>query len=774
MLTIPAELKNQVHFSVTILGKAIKNLYGDSTFKLIESIRKELVGMHNVDNEKQFTILYKISTQLKAVKKSELSNVAHAYLTMLELINRCEAAHRIFKLNSATKKPKELITKLDQEIIYVLTSHPTEAKSPMFLENFEKIQKILVKLYDVSENKKILELELYHLLYLALSIPAAKNKAPKVDDEAHMIYSFLLNPKLLDKVLAADLPIYFRTWVGGDKDGHPGVDHRTLKDSLTLSRSFLIQYVRMNLEKLLSDSKLLTAPKIDNCKKSFKALTVQLNQLKRILPKDYVKVEKFKKAFLASSAKWHKEFGEKNFNLVNIEKIFVLYPQLVVPIEVREDSDFVREALTSRKTFAIVKMLQLIKSISSFNTCKAYVRGFILSMVETEEDLFNGAKLTKKIFGSLWLPVVPLFENRKALENCVPIIKAYLKSETVEHHQKFWHSNFEIMLGYSDSAKECGVFPSRVLIYEAMRSLDLLLRDKKLHPVFFHGSGGSVERGGGTIDEQTAAWPLSALRIVKTTIQGEMVARNFSSSEILISQTQKFEQKYQNPSREESLGEIPAVIKNFAKEISQKYEKLIKEDFFWEMVEKATPYNYLGQLKIGSRPTKRKSKKNARKLRAIPWILCWTQVRILFPVWWGTGTTWANLSATDKKALKDLVNSSTLLSSFVKQLGFTLAKVELPIWKIYLTELAGTNKDFAQSSYELFSTEYNKAVTFFQEITGETNFLWFRPWMKESIDLRAPMIHPINLIQILAMKSSDNDLLRKSVTGIACGMMTTG
>ncbi|MFN8370241.1 MAG: phosphoenolpyruvate carboxylase [Bacteriovoracaceae bacterium] len=528
MINIPVELKAQVNFSVTILGRAIKNLYGDTTFNLIESIRKELVGMHNVDTDKQFNILFKINTQLKKVTKKELPTIAHAYLTMLELINRCEAAHRIFKLNNAPKKAKELITKLDQEIIYVLTSHPTEAKSPKFLESFEKIQKILVKLYDVSENKKILELELYHLLYLALSIPAAKNRAPKVEDEANMIYSFLLNPKLLDKILASDLPIFFRTWVGGDKDGHPGVDHRTLKESLTLSRNYLIHYVNLNLTKLLTDSKLLNAPKIVACKKNFKELLTQLNQLKRVLPQDYIKVEKFKKSFLSSSNRWHQEFGEKNFNLVNIEKLFQLYPQLVVPIEVREDSEFVKESLTSRKTFAIVKMLQFIKSIASFNTCKSYVRGFILSMVETEEDLFNGAKLTKKIFGSLWLPVVPLFENRKALENCEKIIKTYLTKETVQHHQKYWNSNFEIMLGYSDSSKECGVFPSRVLIYEAMRSLDLLLRGKNLHPVFFHGSGGSV-----TVEEPLMNGQhhgLSSLRIVKTTIQGEIkfALENFS------------------------------------------------------------------------------------------------------------------------------------------------------------------------------------------------------------------------------------------------------
>src|SRR5690606_5052333 len=104
------------------------------------------------------------------------------------------------------------------------------------------------------------------------------------------------------------------------------------------------------------------------------------------------------------------------------------------------------------------------------------------------------------------------------------------------YHQKVWSGRFETMVGYSDSSKESGVFPSRWMIRRALVAIDEFLQRQNLTPVFFHGSGGSVERGGGSIKEQTQWWPKSAVEIFKATTQGEMVARNFSSPLILRSQ----------------------------------------------------------------------------------------------------------------------------------------------------------------------------------------------------------------------------------------------
>ncbi|HBC0078053.1 TPA: phosphoenolpyruvate carboxylase, partial [Legionella pneumophila] len=165
----------------------------------------------------------------------------------------------------------------------------------------------------------------------------------------------------------------------------------------------------------------------------------------------------------------------------------------------------------------------------------------------------------------------------------------------------------------------------------------------------------------------------------------------------------------------------------------------------------------------------RKSGPDQRKLRAIPWILCWTQTRLLFPTWWGIGSTWSELNGIEKNRLKVLYKENALFAAFVKQLGVTLSKVYLPVWEQYLLQLTGSIEYLRPFQSELEST-----ILFFYQITDEKDFCFHQPWLGESIQLRSTLIHPLNLIQIEAMKRKDLPLLRKTVTGISCGMLTTG
>lgn len=413
-------------------------------------------------------------------------------------------------------------------------------------------------------------------------------------------------------------------------------------------------------------------------------------------------------------------------------------------------------------------MLEHVYSITHGTDPKNYIRGFILSMVESAEDIKNGINLVKQIFRSYALPVVPLFENQLALTSADNILNHSITEDIRQKHLKQWDGNYEVMLGYSDSSKENGVLPSRLMIAKSLRSIQSVLENKNLRPIFFHGSGGSIERGGGDIKEQTASWSKEMMDNYKVTIQGEMVARLFSSSSILKSQIDKFLDIYSQKDKNTD-NSYPEELLLFSTKVSQKYKALIQSEWFWSIIEQASPYHFLKELKIGSRPTKRKSGPDQRKLRAIPWILCWTQTRLLFPTWWGIGSTWLELNDLGKNRLKVLYKENALFASFVKQLGVTLSKVYLPIWEQYLYELTGSNEYLKPFQSELEST-----ILFFYQITGETDFCFHQPWLGESIQLRSTMIHPLNLIQIEAMKRKDLPLLRKTVTGISCGMLTTG
>ena len=256
-----------------------------------------------------------------------------------------------------------------------------------------------------------------------------------------------------------------------------------------------------------------------------------------------------------------------------------------------------------------------------------------------------------------------------------------------------------------------------------------------------------------------------------------MVERSFASPEIAESQLTKISHTASallaGPSRELAT----QVVQKFARGIETAYREAIDSKSFMSMVEEATPYRFLSALKIGSRPTKRASSQKGAlavgSLRAIPWILCWTQTRVLFPTWWGIGRSWKSLSKGEKAELKSEYKNNPLFRSFVHVLGFTLAKVELPVWNFYLEESTLKKSEVDQFKRE-FGREFSLALHFFKDLTGKSDPLWFRPWLSESIHLRSPMIHPLNLLQILAEKEHDLPLLRIAVTGVASGMLTTG
>ncbi len=191
------------------------------------------------------------------------------------------------------------------------------------------------------------------------------------------------------------------------------------------------------------------------------------------------------------------------------------------------------------------------------------------------------------------------------------------------------------------------------------------------------------------------------------------------------------------------------------------------------MIQKVTPYAFLSALKMGSRPTKRAGTLKVSSLRAIPWILCWTQTRVLFPTWWGVGTAWKLSTPKERVLLKKAYREHPTFHSYIHALAFTLAKVELAVWEIYLecSKLSAERKKYFREQFRL---EFKATVQLVRELTGKSDLLWYRPWLGKSIELRASMIHPLNLLEILAQRDRDLALLRVSVTGIASGMMTTG
>jgi phosphoenolpyruvate carboxylase len=293
---------------------------------------------------------------------------------------------------------------------------------------------------------------------------------------------------------------------------------------------------------------------------------------------------------------------------------------------------------------------------------------------------------------------------------------------------------------------------------------------------FFHGSGGSVGRGGGSIEDQAATWPPGASAVVKQTLQGEMVERTLATPEILRSQVLKIAQIQHSPPE-------PCPVSEAAIELGKLAEKTFVEvlgsDSFFDLLSAATPYTRLGTLTIGSRPVSRAaadSPTGLEQLRAIPWVLCWTQTRYLLHAWLGVGSAWRAVrdDETRRAALVQALKVDPLLRSYVRMLGFTLAKTVPLIWREYVRTLAGESPAILERLEQEWEDARDLAL-----LLCEGELLSYRPWLRESIYYRAPMIHPLNLLQIEVLESEQMSeeqqlLFRETVTGVAAGMLTTG
>ncbi len=771
---LPSTLKHLISQTIALWGSCLRDIYGEEFFNEIESLRVASKKIASKPTQKQSADLTALLEGLRKKKSEDLHLIAQSFGLMLELMNRCETVYRTTRLEertSPTSEPK----KSPYALIYVFTAHPTEARSEEVLKLFKVIEQTLHEALNEGFDKISQKLEGY--LKLAVKISMVKRERPTVEDEATSIYRYALAEDILQlqcELRERELTLHFRSWVGGDKDGHPGVDEKTLLMSLSLSRSKLVDFLSAKLGELSQLLHLLGDKESKILIQRLQNLEKKLIELNPVREGDGKRIVKFKENF-QDLVKTLEKLGHGDLiQLSNINSLMWIYPALVLPLEIREDSELVMEALED-KTMAIARMLKTLKSLSNGFDPRWYVRGFVLSMCEEAEHLKAGNVLLKQIFNSYPIPVIPLFENKKSLDNGTEILKEFFKAcpDVLKEHKSKREGRYEIMLGYSDSSKENGVLSSRVLIYDTLNTLDQFLTSMKLTPVFFHGSGGSVERGGGSIKEQIAWWPESALNIYKVTVQGEMVARTLANRSILNGQVDKIVEEFAGRKQVDKKSTAMSTLRDFANQSGEKYRELVESESFWDLIEKATPYEYLDLLKIGSRPSKRGASSSRKKLRAIPWVLCWTQVRLLLPTWWGVGSAWDQLEAKNQLELIRRYRNDPFLQSFAKSFGFTLKKVEMGIFELYLDQckLSGEDKEKWKKS---INREFKRALKFLEELTGEKELIWERPWLSESISLRSPNITPLNLIQVIALERSHEHLLRESVTGIATGMLTTG
>lgn len=758
-------LRGVVRTVEAALGQVIAQADGQQVFDAVEAVRLDMVAVREGKTRR----LASARRRLAKLSLAQRTLVARAYTVYLELVNVCENAYRTHRLRerwqAGSADPEE---GAQADVIFVLTAHPTESRSPTNIRLMHRIQDVVLDSLDQRREPDMSRLQhLLHLVWRTGTHPAHK---PTVEDEAAHLFSLLSNPILSEllRLRRQGHVVRLRTWVGGDKDGHPGVGPEETDRSCNLSRARLLDFVKdALLQTVEQDVFLIKDPRVRDAWDEFSAA---LDDVRVLTIGDGRRVSQLVDTLSRLSEVYTRHHGQLHPRLDDLRLLLEQFPGLIVPVELREARGLFRRDGT------IAAMLGYLRDVARGGRLDWYVRGCVVSMTDRAEDLWEAHALVREIVGAAPIPIVPLFEMPHVLPQAADILERALGNAAYRSSVGD-HGSLEVMLGYSDTSKRMGVLASRVAIHDAMKRIGDWAERRQMAVLFFHGSGGSVGRGGGSIADQAASWPAGAMTVVKQTLQGEMVERTLATPEILRSQVHQIAAVQAAPPR---FTAASRAAQDLARRSGKAYAELVDSPDFLTLLRHATPYARLGALTIGSRPSKRSTgdtPAGLEQLRAIPWVLCWTQTRYLLHAWVGIGTAWRAVRADPdaRRRLLRALKRDPLLRSYLRLLRFTLTKTAPVIWRRYVATLGGAPPALVKRLEREWEDARDLAA---QLTTGET-LLADRPWLAESIHYRAPMIHPLNLIQMEVLtrrrlSAAEELLFRETVTGIAAGMLTTG
>ncbi len=445
------------------------------------------------------------------------------------------------------------------------------------------------------------------------------------------------------------------------------------------------------------------------------------------------------------------------------------------------------------------------RMLASFG--KQAIRHYIISHTETVSDLLEVLLLQKEVGlmrGTLDseahndLIVVPLFETIEDLRNAAPIMRDFYALPGVAALLQRSGGEQDIMLGYSDSNKDGGIFTSNWELYRAEIALvELFDKLKGSHGItlrMFHGRGGTVGRGGGPSYQAILAQPPGTVRgQIRLTEQGEVIGSKYANPEIgrrnletLVAAT--LEATLLQPTKPATRAFLD-VAAELSEASMDAYRALVYEtpgftDYFFG----ATPLKELTQLNIGSRPASRKALEKIEDLRAIPWGFSWGQCRLTLPGWLGFGSAVAAYldkpDATERKAalalLQKMYRQWPFFRTLLSNMDMVLAKSDLALASRY-AELVSDAR-LRKKIFAAIEAEWHRTADALAQITGEKNRLASNPALDRSIRHRFPYIDPLHHLQVELIRRyraglADERVQRGihiSINGIAAGLRNTG
>lgn len=429
------------------------------------------------------------------------------------------------------------------------------------------------------------------------------------------------------------------------------------------------------------------------------------------------------------------------------------------------------------------------------------IGGLIVSMTRQVSDLL-GVFLLAREAGLMTptpeglacpLEVVPLFETIDDLERAPGIMDEFLKHPIVQRRNA---DEQQVMLGYSDSNKDCGILSAAWALHKGQRHLSEVARRHKTKLRYFHGRGGTISRGAGPTHWFMASLPHGSLNGgFRMTEQGETIAQKYAN---LANATYNLELLLAGNAITTAVHSRPDTRKDPAEEFmpelseaSRKaYQELLQSEGFIDFYRGVTPIDALENSCIGSRPARRTGRKghSLDDLRAIPWVFSWTQARFYLPGWFGVGTA---LEAMKMKQpghfarLKEEFRDSSFLEYTLTNVETNLASANIEVMNQY--SLLVEDEDLRNRFMQIITAEFERTCDTLTELY-DGDMLKRRPRMAKTLEIREAPLKVLHQQQVSLLRewrnrlksgqdSSAEELFPRmllSINAIAAGLRTTG
>ncbi|PTS85749.1 phosphoenolpyruvate carboxylase [Pseudomonas sp. HMWF032] len=635
-------------------------------------------------------------------------------------------------------------------------------------------------------------------------------------------------------------PIRFASWMGGDRDGNPNVTSAVTREVLLLARWMAADLYLRDVDNLAAELSMQQASpallaRVGESAEPYRSLLKQLRERLRTtrswaqaalheqIPAPAAVLQD-NRELLEPLTLCYQSLHECGMGviadgpLLDCLRRAATFGLFLARLDVRQDSSRHAAAMSEITDYLGLgryaewdeeaRLVFLLKELENrrpllpghfkpsgeteevLATCREVARApaaslgsYVISMAGAASDVLAVQLLLKEAGLQRPMRVVPLFETLADLDNAGPVISRLL---ALHGYRARLHGPQEVMIGYSDSAKDAGTTAAAWAQYRAQETLVQACREQDVELLLFHGRGGTVGRGGGPAHAAILSQPPgSVMGRFRTTEQGEMIRFKFGLPDIAEQNLNLYLAAVLEatllppPSPEPAWREL---MDKLASDGVSAYRAVVREHpQFVAYFRQATPEQELGRLPLGSRPAKRREG-GVESLRAIPWIFAWTQTRLMLPAWLGWEAALGNaFQRGEGELLGQMREHWPFFRTRIDMLEMVLAKADESIALLY-------DQRLVESALQPLGAHLrgllSQAVVAVLGLTGQSQLLAHSPETLESISVRNTYLDPLHLLQaelLARSRSRDNQAdspleqaLLVSVAGIAAGLRNTG